>query len=147
MKNKKFIALTLIALTILCIYLYQKINPTNKKSEISIVLDSSTEFSKEELEKGAEKVLSSFNSMWSDSKLHEIRFDNDVYQREMTNREPGTSLFSDLDKDNVLIFTISFTTGPAVKGSLGSNMSIDEWQFILSRQNKLSPWKFLDQDV
>lgn len=147
MKNKKIIALTLIALTFVGMFSYKKINLTNRNNNVDIILDPSKEFSREELNNAAEKVLSSFNSTWRDSKLHEIRFSNNVYQREMKNREPGTSLFSDIDKENVIILTISFTTGKRVTGSIGPNTYISGWHFILSRENKKSNWKFLDQGV
>lgn len=42
-----------------------------------------------------------------------------------------TSLFSDLKKDNVLIFATSFTAGQNVKDSIGPNTSVEGWQFIL----------------
>jgi len=147
MKLKKIIIFTLLFLTFTGIFIYQKMNSTNKKNNIKITLDSSKEFSREELDKGVEKVLSSFNSTWSDSKLHEIRFDNNIYQQEMANRDMGTSLFSDLDKNNILIFTLSFTTGNKVTSGVGSNTSIDKWLFILSRKNKESAWEFLDQGI
>lgn len=47
-----------------------------------------------------------------------------------------TSLFSDLKKDNVLIFATSFTAGQNVKDSIGPNTSVEGWQFILSRSKK-----------
>jgi len=147
MKNKKKIVFILILLTFICAFIYNKVNPVNRKEDVSIILDSSTEFSEEELNKGAEEVLNSFNSMWSDSKLHEIRFDNKVYEQEMENRSPRTSLFSDLDKNNVLIFTVSFTTGKKVEGSVGPNTPMGGWRFILTRKNKNSNWKYLDQGV
>ena len=147
MNYKKIIFLILVLLIFFGISFYQKTSSTNRKNNVKITLDHSKEFSREELEKGAEIVLRSFDSTWSESKLHEIRFDNNVYQREMTTREPGTSRFSDLNKDNVLIFITSFTTGQNVKGSIEPNTSVEGWQFILSRQNKNSNWKFLDQGI
>lgn len=147
MKKKLLIVFTLIFLAFICVLIYKKFNPTNKKEEVNIILDSSTEFSEEELNKGVEEVLRAFNPMWKNSKLHEIRFDNKVYEHEMENRGSETTLFSDLDKNNVLIFTVSFTTGKKVEGSIGPNTPMDGWRFILTRKNKNSNWKYLDQGV
>lgn len=114
---------------------------------MTIILTSSEDFSEAELDEGVETVLNSFYSTWEDSTLHVIRFDNKLYQREMANRQLGNSSFSDLDKNNVLIFTVSFTTGNKVEGGLGPNISMDGWQYVLSRENKQSEWKVLTQGV
>lgn len=146
-RKKWAIGLASFALIVIAFYTYTHINQINTKESVSIILDPSPDFSEEELEKGAEKVLSSFNAMWKDSTLYEIHFDNELYQSEMANRVPDTSRFSNLKKENVLIFTTKFKTGNKVEGSIGPNSPIEGWQFILSRSSKKGAWHFLDQGV
>ncbi|MEG2254887.1 MAG: hypothetical protein RSC33_06135 [Vagococcus sp.] len=145
-KKKKLIIISM-CLLVIGLGIHFAIQSKNTMKTVEIHFDDTKEFTQQELEDGAKTVISYFNYHYSDSVLHQIDYDEHFYQNDMSTRVTGTSRYSDLPKENVLILKTSYTTGKHVEGSIGPNSLVEGWQFVLTRTHKNGKWRVLDQGV
>lgn len=142
-RTKLLLFITLFLILAFPVWNLIKIYKPGATKNAEIVINNSNYFSEEELNAAVEVALNTFKSQWKGGVLHKIEYTDELYAREVLNREDDG-----LNKEgNAIVFYIDFYPGPQRDKTLPPAVDKENWLYIFDRDNKDGEWRFKSQGV